>query len=101
MSEPVSVVVPAWNGERWLPGLFASLAAQTQPPAEVIVVDNGSSDAPLPWLGREAPPARVPAQGPNTGLPGAANHRPPAAPAELVALVNTALVLAPDRVETV
>jgi len=38
---PSTVVVPAWNGERWLPGLFASLAAQTQPPAEVVVVDNG------------------------------------------------------------
>src|SRR5436189_36882 len=58
MPEPVTVVVPAWNGERWLPGLFASLAAQTQQPAEVVVVDNGSTDATLAWLAREAPQAR-------------------------------------------
>ena len=52
MAEPVTVVVPAWNGERWLPGLFPSLRAQTQAPAEVIVVDNGSADGTLDWLAR-------------------------------------------------
>ena len=99
MPEPVTVVVPAWNGERWLPGLFASLAAQTQPPAEVIVVDNGSTDATLAWLEREAPQARVLAQGRNTGFAVAANRGLLAARTELVALLNTDVVLAPDWIE--
>ena len=99
MPEPVTVVVPAWNGERWLPGLFASLAAQTQQPAEVIVVDNGSSDATLAWLEREAPQARVLAQGRNTGFAVAANRGLLAAGTELVALVNTDVVLGPDWIE--
>jgi GT2 family glycosyltransferase len=99
VSEPVTVVVPAWNGERWLPGLFASLAAQTQPPHEVIVVDNGSADGTLDWLTREAPHARVLAQGRNTGFAVAANRGLLAAPTEFVALVNTDVELAPDWVE--
>ena len=99
MSEPVTVVVPAWNGERWLPGLFGSLAAQTRPPAEVIVVDNGSTDATLDWLAREAPEARVLAQGRNTGFAMAANRGLLAARTEFVALVNTDVVLAPGWIE--
>src|SRR5258705_8175563 len=99
MTEPVTVVVPAWNGERWLPGLFASLAAQTQAPAEVIVVDNGSADGTLDWLAREAPEVRVLAQGRNTGFAVAANRGLLAARTELVALVNTDVVLAADWIE--
>jgi GT2 family glycosyltransferase len=99
MPEPVTVVVPAWNGERWLPGLFASLAAQTLAPAEVIVVDNGSQDATLEWLAREAPGTRVLAQGRNTGFAVAANRGLLAARTEFVALVNTDVVLAADWVE--
>ena len=38
----VSVIVPAWNEERALPELLASLAAL--PVAETIVVDGGSND---------------------------------------------------------
>jgi len=100
MAESVSVVVPAWNGERWLPGLFASLAAQTQPPAEVIVVDNGSTDATLEWLAREAPQARVLAQDRNTGFAVAANRGLLAARTEFVALLNTDILLAPEWIET-
>jgi GT2 family glycosyltransferase len=99
MAEPVTVVVPAWNGERWLPGLFDSLAAQTQQPAEVIVVDNGSADGTLEWLAREAPQARVLAQGRNTGFAMAANRGLLAAASEFVALLNTDVVLAPDWIE--
>jgi hypothetical protein len=41
----ISVVIPARNEERSLPRLLASLAAQTAPPHEVLVVDDGSTDA--------------------------------------------------------
>nr|NLI49600.1 glycosyltransferase family 2 protein [Propionibacterium sp.] len=40
----VTAVVVAHNGERWLPRLLESLAAQTLPPTRVIVVDAGSTD---------------------------------------------------------
>lgn len=41
----VSVIVPARNEESSLPHLLASLAAQTRPATEVIVVDDHSEDA--------------------------------------------------------
>lgn len=41
---PISVIVPARNEERNLPALLYSLAAQPQPAAEVIVVDDQSRD---------------------------------------------------------
>ena len=40
----VSVIVPAFNGERFLAESLRSALAQTLPPLEVIVVDDGSSD---------------------------------------------------------
>jgi cellulose synthase/poly-beta-1,6-N-acetylglucosamine synthase-like glycosyltransferase len=40
----VSVVIPVRNEERSLPELIASLQAQTFPPAEVVMVDGGSTD---------------------------------------------------------
>ncbi len=40
----ISVVIPAFNAERFLPRSLASVFAQTLPPHEVIVVDDGSTD---------------------------------------------------------
>jgi glycosyltransferase involved in cell wall biosynthesis len=39
------VVIPAYNREDLLPRALGSVAAQTSPPAETIVVDDGSTDA--------------------------------------------------------
>src|SRR5262249_21280941 len=44
VSARVSVVVANYNGEALLPDLLDSLAAQSVPPEEVIVVDNASTD---------------------------------------------------------
>ncbi|MGB0064626.1 MAG: glycosyltransferase family A protein [Terracidiphilus sp.] len=40
----ISVVIPAYNAAHFLPRSLASVFAQTLPPTEVIVVDDGSSD---------------------------------------------------------
>ncbi|MHC5063839.1 MAG: glycosyltransferase family 2 protein [Planctomycetota bacterium] len=44
MSEAVAVVIPAFNSRRFLGEAIASVQAQTEPPAELIVVDDGSED---------------------------------------------------------
>lgn len=95
-----AVVVPNWNGRRWLDGLLASLEAQTRPAAEVIVVDNGSTDGSLEWLAARDG-VRAIALGRNTGFAFAVNRGVEAAApdAEAIALVNTDVVLAPDWLE--
>src|SRR3954451_19579266 len=84
-----SVEVPVWNGRRWLPGLIASLRAQTAAPLEVIAVDNGSGDGSREWLAEHAPEIRVLEQGMNTGFAAAANRGVREAGGEAVALINT------------
>lgn len=46
----VSVIVVNWNGCHLLDECLAALRAQTYPPFEVIVVDNGSVDGSSRWL---------------------------------------------------
>ncbi len=41
----VSVIVPARNAAAWIEEALASVVAQTHRPLEVVVVDNGSTDA--------------------------------------------------------
>jgi GT2 family glycosyltransferase len=92
----VSVVIPNWNGQHWLPSCLAAVGAQTRAPDEVIVVDNGSHDDSLAYLGAEHPSVRVLALGANTGFAHAANEGLRAAGGACVALINTDVVLASD-----
>jgi GT2 family glycosyltransferase len=94
-----AVVIPNYNGADWLAGVLGSVAAQTVSPAEVIVVDDGSTDGSLALLADRFPHVRVLALGSNGGFARAANAGLRAASAEAVALVNTDVVLAPDWLE--
>ena len=52
----ISVIIPNWNGERFLVQCLDSLANQTCTHFETIIVDNGSTDSSLdiiacyPWV---------------------------------------------------
>lgn len=70
-----SVVVPAFNQERWLPRCLASLQAQSMGDFEVIVVDDGSTDgtaALVQTMAQQDPRFRL-LQQPNAGAGAARN----------------------------
>jgi GT2 family glycosyltransferase len=94
-----AVVIPNYNGERWLPAVLESVAAQTLAPTEVLVLDDGSTDGSLALLAERFPDVRVLALGDNRGFARTANAGIRAVRAEAVALVNTDVVLAPDWLE--
>lgn len=83
-SPAVSIVVPCYNGGRFLDTLMASLARQTFQDFETIIVDDGSTDAAtLRKLAALEDYVQVIHQD-NRGLPGARNTGIRAARAELV-----------------
>lgn len=58
-AETVSMVMPVYNGERHLQAALSSLLAQTEPAVEIIVVDDGSTDASAEIASRFGAPVRV------------------------------------------
>ncbi|MGD8394527.1 MAG: glycosyltransferase family 2 protein [Candidatus Eiseniibacteriota bacterium] len=69
-----SVVIPAYNAARTLPATLASVFAQTCQDYEVIVVDDGSTDATPSLLSGYGDRLRV-VRKPNEGRPAAARNR--------------------------
>jgi GT2 family glycosyltransferase len=92
----VAVVVPNRDGRRWLPGLLASLHAQTRPPDRVVIVDDGSGDGSVAWLRGEG--VEVVERASSGGFAAAVNtgFAAVAGDCEAVALLNTDVALAPD-----
>ena len=93
----ISAIVPVWNGRELLARLLATLDAQRLPAAELLVIDNGSTDG-APDLAR-ARGARVIAMGRNAGFAAAVNRGIAEAVHPLVAILNSDVELAPDYLE--
>lgn len=69
----ISVIIPVYNGERYLAEAIESVLAQTYRPIEIIVVDDGSTDGSADVAQRFPPPVRYRFQ-PHSGA-GAARNR--------------------------
>ena len=99
MPRSAAVVIPVWNGRRWLDGCLDSVLAQTRRADELIVVDNGSTDSSADRVAERYPEVRVVRLPENTGFAAAANVGLRAAASDAVALVNQDVELRPDWLE--
>lgn len=68
----VSGAIPVRDGEAHLAGAIESMLAQTHPPAEIVVVDNGSVDGSRAVVERYEPQVRV-VEEPTPGVASARN----------------------------
>lgn len=92
-SPRVSAIVLTYDGRQLLEVILPSLAAQSRPPEETIVVDNGSSDGTSAWLTREWPAVRLLRIEQNIGVAAALNRGVASASGDYVALLNNDLEL--------
>lgn len=69
----VTVVIPNYNGIKYIRGCMDSLRSQEGEPFELLVIDNASKDGSLEVLQQEYPEARVIALSENTGFCHAVN----------------------------
>ncbi|HEU0131435.1 MAG TPA: glycosyltransferase [Mycobacteriales bacterium] len=97
---PVAVVVPTWNGRDLLRDCLRALAAQDVPAAEVVVVDNGSTDGTRELLAAEFPDVRLVAFDRNSGFAPAVNAGIRATSTPWVALLNNDALPDPDWLGT-
>jgi glycosyltransferase involved in cell wall biosynthesis len=95
----VSVVIPCYNGARWLRLAVESALAQDHPALEVIVVDDGSSDDSLAIARAFAPRVRVEAR-PHAGACAARNHGAAVATGDLVLFLDADDALLPGALRT-
>ncbi len=91
----ISVIILNWNGRAYLENCLAALQSQTYPAFEIIVVDNGSTDGSVDWLGGHHPGVRVIANPENRGFAAGNNQGAQAARGDYLALLNNDTQVAP------
>jgi GT2 family glycosyltransferase len=84
----VSVIIPAWNGIRYLPTCLDALLAQSFPDPEIIVVDNASVDGSADLVVSRYPRVRVLRNRENAGFAGACNAGMQIARGQILVLLN-------------
>jgi glycosyltransferase involved in cell wall biosynthesis len=83
----VGVVIPAFNAERFLAQALDSVLSQTYPVADILVVDDGSSDGTYALATAHSPRVRVERQD-NAGIGAARNRGVEMAHGDVVAFLD-------------
>ncbi|MFQ5671496.1 MAG: glycosyltransferase family 2 protein [Nitrospinales bacterium] len=91
----ISVIVPNWNGIRFVGMCLDSLAKSQFDDCEVIVVDNGSTDGSREMIQEKYPWVRLIALPQNLGFARACNEGIKASRAEYVVLLNNDIEVTP------
>src|SRR5262245_16865951 len=101
MTDPqsISVIIPVYNGERYLAEALVSVLAQTHPPTEIIVVDDGSTDTTAQIAQRYAPRIHYHfrPRGAVSGAAAARNHGAYLAQGDYLAFLDADDVWLPDK----
>jgi glycosyltransferase involved in cell wall biosynthesis len=94
---PVSVVIPVYNGERYLGDAIRSLLEQTLPVTEIVVVDDGSTDTSAEVAASFGDAVRLIQQA-NRGVAAARNRGIREANSSYVAWLDQDDLAAPNRI---
>lgn len=92
-----TIIIPNYNGLKFMEPCFASLKEQTTKDFKVLVVDNGSTDGSVEWLKENHVPSIFLPE--NTGFSGAVNVGIQAADTPYVILLNNDTEADPQYVE--
>ena len=90
-----SVIVPAYNAEGHIRACLDALRAQSVAPAEIIVVDDGSTDATAKLVRENYPQVKLVTQ-PNQGPARARNHGARIAKSEIIVFIDSDCVAEKD-----
>jgi len=95
----VSIIIPNWNGKKYLRDCIASLKAQSHSNLEIIVVDNASADDSVEYLRNSYPDIKVIEHSQNLGFGAANNAGIRAACGEYLMMLNNDTRLEPECIE--
>ncbi len=94
----VSVVIPVYNGETYLPSALESVLGQTWAPDEVIVVDDGSTDGTRQVVERTDGPVKLIPK-PHTGVGDTLNRGIAEVTAEYLAFLDADDLWVPGKLQ--
>ena len=98
--ETVTVVIPNYNGKKYLDDCLRSLKKQTYRDFHVIIVDNGSTDGSVEYIRNNHSDVEVIALNENTGFANAVNVGIKASDSEYVFLLNDDTVCEENVIES-
>ena len=99
MDKKVSIVIPNWNGKKFLEGCLGSLKEQTYKNLETYIVDNGSKDGSVDYIKTNFPAVKLVCFDKNTGFAPAVNAGIRACSGDYIALINNDTIVDPRFIE--
>lgn len=99
MKPLVSILIPAYNAEKWIADALQSAIAQTWQHKEIIVVDDGSRDRTGEVARRFASKGVAVVSTENQGLSGAVNHAFRLCQGDYIQELDADDILVPDKIE--
>lgn len=99
MKPLVSILIPAYNAERWIAYTLESAVGQTWPRKEIIVLDDGSTDGTAEVARRFASTELAVISTENQGQSAAVNHAYRICQGDYIQELDADDILAPDKIE--